>query len=408
MLKKKFLGENGITAKNALISIVLIGNTLAWYSSVFNFMNATIKEINLVYPETLILWSFNFLGAAISALAGTLIIKKLGQRWVPFISFWMLLGIVSSLIPFVYSDMAALLITSLLFGISFGLGMPVCLKFYTECTVTETRGRFSGIIFFLSVLGILSITAIENVNIVPNVLILSIWRAMGLVAFLSFKPPEKLGSQSRDTSFISILENRHFLFYFVPWLMFSLVNCLSLPLQLANFDENSLRFLGLLESVLISCFALVGGFLSDFFGRKRMIIAGFIMLGMGYAILGMYPKELSAWYIYTIADGIAWGIFWALFVLTLWGDLSYGNASDKYYAIGGQPFLISNFLRFILAPYIAGAVPDYAIFSFAAFFLFLAVLPLMYAPETLPEKTIRERELKQYIDKAQKAKEKYA
>jgi len=37
----------------------------------------------------------------------------------------------------------------------------------------------------------------------------------------------------------------------------------------------------------------------------------------------------------------------------------------------------------------------------------LAVIPLMYAPETLPEKKIRERELKGYIDKAKKVKEKY-
>jgi hypothetical protein len=32
----------------------------------------------------------------------------------------------------------------------------------------------------------------------------------------------------------------------------------------------------------------------------------------------------------------------------------------------------------------------------------------MYAPETLPEKQIKERELKSYIEKAKKEKEKYA
>jgi len=31
----------------------------------------------------------------------------------------------------------------------------------------------------------------------------------------------------------------------------------------------------------------------------------------------------------------------------------------------------------------------------------------MFAPETLPEKKIRERELKKYIEKAKKVKEKY-
>jgi F0F1-type ATP synthase membrane subunit b/b' len=47
-------------------------------------------------------------------------------------------------------------------------------------------------------------------------------------------------------------------------------------------------------------------------------------------------------------------------------------------------------------------------FSLAAFFLFLAVVPLMYAPETLPEKKVRERELRDYLEKAKKTKEKYA
>jgi hypothetical protein len=42
------------------------------------------------------------------------------------------------------------------------------------------------------------------------------------------------------------------------------------------------------------------------------------------------------------------------------------------------------------------------LFSFIAFFLFIAVLPLVYAPETLPEKTMKDRDLKSYIDKAMK------
>jgi hypothetical protein len=56
-------------------------------------------------------------------------------------------------------------------------------------------------------------------------------------------------------------------------------------------------------------------------------------------------------------------------------------------------------------PYIS--IEPYAAFSFASFFLFLAVLPLMYAPETLPQKNIEQRQLKGYIEKAKKVSEKY-
>ena len=64
-------------------------------------------------------------------------------------------------------------------------------------------------------------------------------------------------------------------------------------------------------------------------------------------------------------------------------------------------------MRLSVSTYV-GDVSKAAVFSFASFFLFLAVLPLMYAPETLPEKNIRDRELKIYVEKAQQIREKYS
>ena len=62
-------------------------------------------------------------------------------------------------------------------------------------------------------------------------------------------------------------------------------------------------------------------------------------------------------------------------------------------------------MQLLFAPYIANNIDSTTypttIFSFASVFLFLAVLPLIYAPETLPEKNMKERELKTYIKKAQ-------
>jgi hypothetical protein len=56
---------------------------------------------------------------------------------------------------------------------------------------------------------------------------------------------------------------------------------------------------------------------------------------------------------------------------------------------------------------LAKSISVLAVFPLTCLFLFLAVLPLIYAPETLPEKELKERELKQYIGKAKKIKEKY-
>ena len=183
------------------------------------------------------------------------------------------------------------------------------------------------------------------------------------------------------------------------------MNYLSLPVLSNYLDPSVLEFSMTIENVLLGVFALFGGFLSDLIGRKRMATAGFVLLGIGYTILGIAPESISSLYFYTIVDGIALGILYSLFVITVWGDLSYGSPSDKHYALAGIPFFVSMYLRSAIGPFISEVSP-YAIFSFTAFFLFLAVLPLMYAPETLPDKIMKDRELKNYIEKAQKEAEK--
>ena len=94
------------------------------------------------------------------------------------------------------------------------------------------------------------------------------------------------------------------------------------------------------------------------------------------------------------------GVAFSVFFTVLWGDLGENYEKEKYYALGGLPYLLSNFVSLLINPmegyYLRAA------FSFASFFLFLAVIPLMYAPETLPEKPMKDRELKSYLEKAQK------
>jgi hypothetical protein len=101
-------------------------------------------------------------------------------------------------------------------------------------------------------------------------------------------------------------------------------------------------------------------------------------------------------------NGMSWGILYVLFVVTIWGDLSHGAPSDKFYALGVSPFFISKMLQLTIDSQIVAAIPISAIFSFMALFLFLAVLPLIYAPETLSERSMKDRELKTYLEKAQK------
>ena len=88
------------------------------------------------------------------------------------------------------------------------------------------------------------------------------------------------------------------------------------------------------------------------------------------------------------------------------GDLSQFSTREKYYIIGVAPYFLSDIIQLPLIPSVM-LIPETSSFSLASFFLFLAVFPLLYAPETLPERKIELRRLSKYAEEAKKVKEKY-
>jgi hypothetical protein len=97
-----------------------------------------------------------------------------------------------------------------------------------------------------------------------------------------------------------------------------------------------------------------------------------------------------------------------MFVLILWGDLSRSGSREKYYAIGSIPFFLGNIIpNFLTESFIENNIELTFAFSLASFFLFVAVMPLVFAPETLPEKKMELRRLRKFADDAKKIREKY-
>ena len=74
-------------------------------------------------------------------------------------------------------------------------------------------------------------------------------------------------------------------------------------------------------------------------------------------------------------DGAAWGMFAAVFFMTLWGDLSEGFQEEKYYVLGGLPYLLAGFLPILITPFVDSIQP-YEAFTVASFFLFVAVITI--------------------------------
>ena len=130
------------------------------------------------------------------------------------------------------------------------------------------------------------------------------------------------------------------------------------------------------------------------------------MLGIEYAAMSTFLHSVLTAYVFMILDGITWGLLFSVFFMSLWGDLGQYHVKEKYYVLGGLPYLLANFLYILIKPQVS-IIESSLAFTYASFFLFLAILPLIYAPETLPEKKIKERELKMYLENAEKIKNKY-
>jgi hypothetical protein len=397
--------KSKIVWKEFLPAFIVAFNSLTWYTLTWAMFNSSISTLYVSANETLVLFAVHFAGVAGSAILGSIICPCARKN-----SFllWMLAGTVMSvLLTTIATNSASVnILISLFLGISIGIGLPSCLAYFADVTFVENRGIHGGITWCTVGFGILLLALLINtLNSVSAFLALATWRGLGLIAFFCIKSKGKIQPTRNPPAYSSILRRRDVILYLVPWIMFCLVNFMEAPI-LDNLFGDFYILVGFIEFALTGIFALIGGILADLVGRKRVIITGFVVLGIEYAVLSLLSEMRASWYLYTVFDGIAWGMFASVFFMSLWGDLAGKHEKEKYYLVGGLPYILAGLLPILVKPYVE-IIPLSAAFSLASFFLFLAVLPLMYAPETLPEKKIRERELRHYVEKAKKIREKY-
>jgi len=404
-LARVFRLDLGLSAKTLISVIVVVSNGFFWFF--VSSMVLSKAASSLGYYEDLLVLVINFGATATAALVGAFFPR--GQRNIRFLKVWMAIGTAVSIVPLAIdmTDFFGIAFVAFLWGVSLGIGMPASMEFLTESTTIENRGRVGAIVFFAIFAGIFIMgIVLEPLVYQMQITTLGALRLAALSVFILLNPAE-ISMMKRAPSYLRILRERSFVLYFSAWIMFSLVFYVNVPIIMRQFGEDFAGSYAMIENTIVAAFALLGGFLCDTVGRKVVITSGFVMLGLGYAVLGVFPWSLAGWYFYTVADGIAWGMLGVVFFMTLWGDLAYEMSSEKYFALGALPLLFSGLLQRLVGPDLAASVSVTTVFSLASFFLFLAILPLLYAPETLPEKKLKERELKGYIEKAKKTKEKY-
>jgi len=280
------------------------------------------------------------------------------------------------------------------------------LSYFADVTQVENRGRISGIILLTANMAapILAI-AFSGLDLTTALVVFAGWRSLGLIVFF-LQPNEKNSSSERKLgeSFSGIIKDKTFGFYLLAWIMFCLVDRIGGPIvinSLGDFSKNK----DIIGPIFASITTLIAGIMADWIGRKKIVLYGFVSLGVAYALIGIILAEPLK-YFFAVINGITAGLLSVTFILILWGDISQSGSREIYYTIGTIPLFLTEIMGLALyEPLIQIQVTR--IFSVAAFFLFLAVLPLLYAPETLPEKKIELRRLRKYVEGARKVKEKH-
>lgn len=403
MAREDFEGH-GIGRKDYFVVFFLLFNALTWLYMIPMIINNILDGLNAINAQEDIIWATYYAAIIGSSIFGSILSSKISR--LKFLYFWITFGIITSSLPALLNNITIIhaLIISLLFGTSFGLGMPSCLAYFADYTLIENRGRISGITLLITNLSApLFAIAFDMSNLRVNSTIFAVWRASGLI-ILFLKPKERMLSETPiKNSFVTILRDKPFVLYFIAWFMFMLIDRSETPVL--RFFLGDFHYY-IVAPIIGSFSAFIAGILVDRIGRKRMVLYAFVTFGIAYAVIGIVPAAGFSRYFFLAIESVSNGILAVTFILILWGDLSQSATREKYYAIGEIPIFLTSIIQLFAAPYFM-SIPNTSAFSLASFFLFLAVLPLLYAPETLPEKKIELRRLKKYVEAAKKVQEKY-
>jgi MFS family permease len=409
--------------------LLVLFNSFSWY-----FLGQLlVRELRIAFEEyhglplgessTGLLLAIAFpVSIILSALAGSILLPKMKRSRV--ILGWLVSGTIASLLPAIpiNDSFGTALAVIVALGSSLGSGMPLLLRHFTESLPAENRGTIGGLAFFMvTVSAPLLFMATLELNLHLIALVLALWRGWSIPCLLMSRINTGTPAQhERRTTFRDLFSNRAFVLYFIAWLLFSMVDgfagsAISQYIRYETSGElyDKLDFgMNVIEPLCAGISALAGGIIADRTGRRRVVISGFVSLGIAYAVLGVTESTGSVlgitWQdfslpLYFVVDGFAIGLLWTMFTIVIWGELA-ARGTEKYYALGEASFFLTQILYLLSTPYFQSELQTS--FTLAAFFLFIAVIPLFYAPETLPEKKIQERQLRVYTEEAIKLKQK--
>jgi MFS family permease len=348
------------------------------------------------------LWVFTgevlfFVFGTLSALIGVYFSEKFDRRKLLISSIS--LGILSTLsLAVLEGNIFSLLLGSLL-GLSFGLGFPSAAALFSDNTEIEYRGRSTGLLVLITFTLILVGMAVSQVSgLLELIAIAAVIRALGYFSLTTNLIPKE---RRKVETWSSIFSRRDVIYFLLPWIIFNLVSGLQnfiFPGLPKTPEYKSAMDIGNLTQFMgVAVFSLVSGFVCDRYGRKPPIVIGILIFGISFAILGVAPSPESVIFQNTIF-GVAWG-FCMVAYFAIPADIARSTSREKYYALINVSAFVG-FTATVTLPVILETSMSVSILSpILSVLLFVSIVPVLFASETLPENLLKSRRMQEHIDR---------
>jgi len=201
-----------------------------------------------------------------------------------------------------------------------------------------------------------------------------------------------------------IYTNWEIISFLIPWFLFLMLDYYSVIAVKTFYGHEEYVTTRLITLISGFISTLLGGYIVDIYGRRNALLACLSSLGVSYAILSITPEQIILLRMYNIIDGFTWGILTLLYTLVIMSDVSRGRRTEELYAVSIALGVLPNFILYIFIDMLK-STPLTLSFSIASLFIFSAIIPLWFAPETLPEEVLEERKMRRYIIEIEKLRE---
>lgn len=370
---------------------VLLNYLFVFTSNFFPLYFLLIYSIRYLYtikyfPVNVLMESISIfhIYVALFIILGSILLYYIQHRsiltttWILFSSVFFVLSLFA-----LVRDLFDIDLLSASWGAIAGIGIPNILISFKNMTAPEERGRIAGFLSFVSyVVGMIIALALRIQNSLIALLIL--FNILRVSSVISLNKVSEYFDTVGDKPDFNKLFLRSFLLLLISWMIFCMVNQFLIITVTFTSGYETAIIIGVITMVLGSFAMPVVGILADLFGRSRLLIASFSLIGIAAGLLALSPYSAEFIMLYALLYGVAWGALTVLLVLVVWGDLAGDFDPVIFYAFGVAAYFASAFIARQVGFSLSAILDLGQIYLASAAILFLMLPAIISIPESLP------------------------